>query len=115
MSPLARSLLAFAALLAAVDAQGTCTTKIIGRRTDKEQPLGPVYIPYGRSEVQFNNYCPPPMHNVGERITVCNKTPGYPPAPPVIYDPPYGQITPVDIECQDPAGCIVNSVEYCDY
>ncbi|XP_063617950.1 uncharacterized protein LOC134790895 [Cydia splendana] len=113
MSPLVRSLLALAALLAAVDAQGTCVTKIIGRETNNIQPLNPVDIQYGRSEIQFNNYCPAPMHNVGEKITVCNKTPGYP--PPVIYDPPYGQITPVDVDCKDPAGCTVNSVEYCDY
>ncbi|XP_047987640.1 uncharacterized protein LOC125227378 [Leguminivora glycinivorella] len=115
MSPLACSLFALAALLAAADAQlvQRCTTMIIGQVTNIEQPLAAVGLPYGPSQIDFKNYCPAPLHNVGEKITVCNNTNNDYPAP-VITPPADGSVSPVSVYCADLAGCTANPmVEYC--
>ncbi|XP_061728824.1 uncharacterized protein LOC133533790 [Cydia pomonella] len=112
MSPLARSLLALAALLAAADANGyNCVTKTIGQVTSNFKPLSPVVLPYGYSEIQINDYCAPLRH-VGERITVCNNSPNQP--KPIIHDPPYGQLSPAGVDCSDASQCTADPiVEYC--
>ncbi|XP_063376740.1 uncharacterized protein LOC134664082 [Cydia fagiglandana] len=111
MSPLARSLLALAALLAAADAddQGyDGVTEAIGRVTNYVQPLSLLDLRYGLSEIELENYCPPPMHLVGEKITVCNKTPNH-------RHPDVHAREIVEVTCYDHSGCTVSILEYCGY
>ncbi|XP_063618131.1 uncharacterized protein LOC134791010 [Cydia splendana] len=111
MSPLARSLLALAALLAAADVDGQdydCVTETIGRVTNYVQPLSLLGLHYGLSEIELEDYCPPPMHLVGEKITVCNRTPNH--RHPEIHDREI-----VEVICYDPSGCTVPILEYCGY
>ncbi|XP_047986798.1 uncharacterized protein LOC125226771 [Leguminivora glycinivorella] len=117
MSPLACSLFALAALLAAADAQMVqrCSTKTIGPVTLYQQPVASEGLPYGPSQIDFKNLCGAPMTNVGEKITVCNKTLNDYPAP-VISAPDDGSVSPVSVYCADLAGCTAEPMsESCDF
>ncbi|XP_061707997.1 uncharacterized protein LOC133518341 [Cydia pomonella] len=115
MSPLARSLLALAALLAAADAQGQCTTKTVGQVTNHPVYIGPVHIDPPAEEVDIDDgACGPYRKAVGEKIVCCNTSlyPNYP--PPNIdgpYYPPY--LSPFTVSVVDPRGCDCHITQYC--
>ncbi|XP_061707998.1 uncharacterized protein LOC133518342 [Cydia pomonella] len=114
MSPLARSLLALAALLAAADAQEQCTTKTVGQVTNHHVPLTPVHVdPPGRRVIIPKGACEPYFREVGETIVCCNRNPNFYP-PPTIDVPDYPpNLSPVDVRVSDPLGCDCRITQYC--
>ncbi|XP_063617953.1 uncharacterized protein LOC134790897 [Cydia splendana] len=119
MSPLVRSLLALAALLAAADAQQQqCTTKYVGQQTNHPVPINSVHVPYpGATVTIYGEACGPYRKPVGEKIVCCNSSPYSYYIPPEIVGPAYPpNLSPFDVHCQDPAGCDCHITQYCpDY
>ncbi|XP_063618124.1 uncharacterized protein LOC134791004 [Cydia splendana] len=120
MSPLARSLLALAALLAAADSQYDCANTTGGVITEVSYKFNsPFYVPYGVygqvhiPDVCFQIFKRALMHS-GEEVRACNIEPGHPPPKIGFIMWPYGPLEPVSIDsCEDPNGCMVYITEYC--
>ncbi|XP_063359133.1 uncharacterized protein LOC134648543 [Cydia amplana] len=110
MSPLARSLLALGALLAAADAE--CSTKMIGYVT-KTDTGWKVYDAAPGGDVVYLPKTYYITDTVGEKITACNKDPNAP--PPVIEVATPTQFSQVTIACYEdecPQGSTVNVTKY---
>ncbi|XP_061728823.1 uncharacterized protein LOC133533789 isoform X2 [Cydia pomonella] len=120
MSPLARSLLALGALLAAADSQYNCDNEEGYITKDSYNFTTPFYVPYGvDGEVHIPDVCfaifRRALMHIGEKVQACNIERGHPPPRiiPVVW--PIGPLEPVRIEyCKDPNGCMVYITEYCD-
>ncbi|XP_047987588.1 uncharacterized protein LOC125227341 [Leguminivora glycinivorella] len=109
MSPLARSLLALAALLAAADAQyRQCTTKSWGTTTRNPVPLLPIHVAYPGGLIRIPNDSCENGILAGGKIKCCNSTPNgkYPPPDIEISDG-------IDVRLADPMGCDCSITEYC--
>ncbi|XP_063617954.1 uncharacterized protein LOC134790898 [Cydia splendana] len=114
MSPLARSLLALAALLAAADAQGyNCVTKDVGQVTNDPVILPDVNIPYPGGQVILPKHgmCPYDAQPVGERIVCCNNRPYN--NQPEIVGPVPPSLSPFNVMCHDLGGCKCRITVYC--
>ncbi|XP_047987578.1 uncharacterized protein LOC125227330 [Leguminivora glycinivorella] len=110
MSPLARSLLALAALLAAADAD--CSTEMIGHVTKTDAGWNLYEAAPGGDVI----YLPKTYYitdTVGAKIIACNKDPSAP--PPVIEVATPTQFSKVTIACYEdecPEGATVNVTKY---
>ncbi|XP_061707996.1 uncharacterized protein LOC133518340 [Cydia pomonella] len=108
MSPLARSLLALAALLATADAE--CVTKEVGHKTEVPISIGSKHLSGQDQEqdVVISDYCKPsPV--LGETVRVCSHVTGCVPT----IDIGNGQYSPAKVGCNCPDGCELDGTQYC--
>ncbi|XP_047987587.1 uncharacterized protein LOC125227340 [Leguminivora glycinivorella] len=117
MSPLARSLLALAALIATADAQyRQCTTKVTkskGLITDNPVPLVPAHVPFPGGLIRVPDYgaCGYSKPPVGEKVICCNSTTSgkYPP-PDVEF---FAGSLDFVVNNTDPMGSDCSITQYC--
>ncbi|XP_063617956.1 uncharacterized protein LOC134790899 isoform X2 [Cydia splendana] len=113
MSPLVRSLLALAALLAAADAHGQCATIEIGHKTKYPVPLKLVHVPYPGGQVHIpDGACRVPRNTVGAKIKCCNSSDNPNIPPPTITVDNYVWPT-INVRVVDRAGCDCEITQYC--
>ncbi|XP_061708061.1 uncharacterized protein LOC133533794 [Cydia pomonella] len=115
LSPIARSLLALAVLLAAADAQTNCKTVLFGVATNIPINFTPAEYQAGGARLYMDNECQKQQRRMlaGELVTACDYS-QYGVAPDIseVYPP---QFSPVDVRCPDgcPGGGVTKIVQYC--
>ncbi|XP_061728819.1 uncharacterized protein LOC133533786 [Cydia pomonella] len=120
MSPLARSLLALAALLAIAESGDyNCVTKMIGRNNISAGEIAsysPFFVAHPGRKIDTPIICRNIifLRQVGQNVTACNINPGH--HSPTIKADDADPFSSVDIDpCEDPHGCIVYVTQYCEY
>ncbi|XP_063618130.1 uncharacterized protein LOC134791009 [Cydia splendana] len=115
MSPVTRSLLALAVLVAAADAQSNCRTVLFGVATSDPINFQPTQYNAGGARLYMENECQNQQRRMlaGELVTACDYNPNG--VAPDITEVSPPQFSPVDVRCLDgcPGGGIVKIVQYC--
>ncbi|XP_047987891.1 uncharacterized protein LOC125227593 [Leguminivora glycinivorella] len=107
MSPLACSLLALAALLAAAD--GKCATKDVGQKTKVPVAITPTKVNPPGATVTISNGCDPGSV-IGETVRVCNNDDDT--CTPTV-DIADGQYSPVQVGCACQTACVLDGTQFC--